>query len=497
MCAAWMCAAWMGAALSLPGRPGLAMEPARPAAHDQDEPTLAELDAQGQLTLAQARAFALTRNIPLLVARQDRLLGQVSARQARRLFVPVIQLAASWQDDTDLLRDGRNRSIAYRSGVDWRLPVGTSLSAQLGATHFLAGSSFAPTPASFLQLGVVQPLLRGLGRQATPLEQRDLDIELQRILFLNVLNDFLFELEGAYWELAFAQANLDISTRSRDRARQQFEDTRENINRRLLADGEIHIVEENLVFFEQQLVRSHESLELAQLRLARIMRAPEHIPWRAVDPLTTSVQPVPSADAMRDQALDQHPLILAQRVRSTQAALQTAVEQNLIRPSLDLSASLRLNGTDPSAASAWGQVATADAPDWRVGLQLEVPLDRDPDYARVERAQIEQRRQELAMRDARDRVRYGAREVFVRLTRQQEILVLAQRGVSLAELKLQTEQEKYMSGLSTLANVVLFQRDLDRARNAYQRAVADVLIARARYGLQLGDLYVRAGVRIP
>ena len=121
---------------------------------------------------------------------------------------------------------------------------------------------------------------------------------------------------------------------------------------------------------------------------------------------------------------------------------------------------------------------------------------RDADYARVERAQIERKRQELNLENTRDRVRYGVRELYIQLKRRQEILILSERGVKLAELKLQTEQEKYKGGLSTLANVVLFQRDLDRARNSYQRAVADVLITRARQHQQIGDLYVRAGLKV-
>ena len=232
------------------------------------------------------------------------------------------------------------------------------------------------------------------------------------------------------------------------------------------------------------------------MRLARQLRAREDIEWVAADALATQIEALPDGQQLKQMAFELNPLILAQKVRMKQADLQIDFDQNQIKPSLDLNASVRLNGTDTSRAQSWAQAATADAPDWRLGLQFEVPIVRDADYARVERAQIERKRQELNLENTRDRVRYGVRELYIQLKRRQEILILSERGVKLAELKLQTEQEKYKGGLSTLANVVLFQRDLDRARNSYQRAVADVLITRARQHQQIGDLYVRAGLKV-
>lgn len=459
-------------------------------------PAFAQAPLKPELSLSQASKIALEQNIPLLIAKLDQRLGQISARQARRPYVPTIQLRAAWQDDTNLIQGGRNRSLAYQGQLAWTLPVGTSLSAQAGATDYLAGSSFAPTPATFIQFALVQPLLQDLGAGSLQLKQRDMEVELQRAVFLDVLNSFLLDLEVVYWELAFAQANLDIAIRSRDRAKQQFEDTQENIRRRLIAPGEIHLVEENLVFFEQQLVRAQETLELAQVRLARQLRADESTPWVAADALATAVESLPDPEQLKDSAFEANPLLLSQRLRVKQAEYQVDLEANQIKPSLDLEASVRLNGTDASRATAWGQAATAQSPDYRVGLQFGVPLQRDPDYARVERAQVERKRQEHQLTHAQDRVRYSIRELYIQLKRRQEVLVLSERGVALAELKLQNEQEKYKSGASTLANVVLFQRDFDRARNAYQRAVADVLITRSRLRQQVGDLYLRAGLKV-
>ncbi len=465
-------------------------------AQDSDPEAASEAARGVPVTLAQARAKAIGANLPLLIARLDARLGAVSARQARRPFVPVIQLEAGWRDDVALIVDERNRSLTYSATLNWVLPVGTRLFASAGATDFFSGASFVPVPATALQLGVVQPLLRDGWGEGNLLAQRDLDVALQRAIFLSVLNEFLAELDIAYWELAFSQANLNIRVRSRDRARQQFDDTSENIRRGLLAPGEIHIVEENLVFFEQQLVRAQEVVELTQVRLARLLRDHSPTPMLAADALDAPTLATPELEAMYETALQLNPSLKAQEVLIAQAREQVSFDRNQIKPALDASAALRLNGVDPIRSQAWQQAISADQPDWRVGLVFEVPLVRDPDHARVERAEIGLQQQQLTRDDARDRVRFGLRELAIQLTRRQQLLELSQRGVRLAELKLQTEQEKYQSGLSTLPNVVLFQRDLDTARNAYERAITDVLIARTRVAQQIGDLHQRAGVKV-
>ncbi|MEC9400836.1 MAG: TolC family protein, partial [Myxococcota bacterium] len=141
-------------------------------------------------------------------------------------------------------------------------------------------------------------------------------------------------------------------------------------------------------------------------------------------------------------------------------------------------------------------VATAQNPDYRVGLRFEVPIDRDPQRARVERAEISVTRAETALAQSENEVTYDLRELVVQLEKRQQILEASGRLVELAELKLSTEQEKYRSGLSTLAYVVQFQREFDSARIARQRAAFDVIVLRARIANTMGVLYREAGLEV-
>ena len=84
----------------------------------------------------------------------------------------------------------------------------------------------------------------------------------------------------------------------------------------------------------------------------------------------------------------------------------------------------------------------------------------------------------------------------MQVERRTQILALTARQVELSELKLETEREKYRSGLSTLVNLVQFQRELDNARIARQRALLDLVILRTRIANTSGLLYEQAGLEV-
>lgn len=449
------------------------------------------------IRLAEARATASQNAIEVLTAEMNETFARLAARGARRPYVPEFGLSATWNDSGSLVQEGtRDRSFDYEASLGWTLPIGTRLRAAAGSTEYFSGSSFVPQPTTTVSLGVAQPLLEGGWSSSNLLERRDLEIELQKALFVESLNAFLVRVDQTYWNLAESEADVEIKTRSRDRAKQQFEDTKQNIERGILAPGEIFVVEENLVLFEQQLLRSQETLALARLRLARLMRVSPDTEFTTADELDTASGTAPQFEAALASAMGNNPALVATEIARRQAGVVIDFEANRRLPSLDLAASVISVGTDEDRSTAWGQAVTAENLNYRVGLDFSIPLDFGPDNANVASARLSREEAELRREDAHDAIHYGLRGLYARYVRRVVILEQTEQLVELAQNKLETERDKYKSGLSTLIDVVRFQRDLDSALIEAKRARVDVLLLVSEIAQLQGDLYQRAGIEL-
>ncbi|MEM1348908.1 MAG: TolC family protein [Myxococcota bacterium] len=455
-----------------------------------------------ELTRDDAVAVATKNNLGLMLDAVDREVQSLVARTARRPFVPQLGFNTSY--NVDPVIDAT--SVNYSGRVDWNIPFGTNFNIQAGSAQFLRGQAFIPTPPTSLDFGVTQPLLRDGWGRGNLLEQRDLEVELQRELFLEQLNQFIVQVDLAYWDLAFAQSDVQIKERSLERARRQYEDTAENIRRGLLAPGEIFVPEENLVVFEQQLLTSQQTLTLARSRLARLLRVSPTSELVAVDSLDVLGAAPLELGRQTDAALRKNPRVAAQRVALEQAEIQVVFERNQRAPRLDASGSVGFNALSPrdelgniipiSAGEAWLQTLSLQNPEYRVGLTFQIPLNFDPLDAQLERAELQQKRQWTRLRDVEDDVRYGMRDLLVQLDTSLDVLELATRRVALVQSRLTNEQDKYRSGLSTLLEVVRAQRAIDDAQLGERRARVNVLQIRARIRSLEGTLYERAGVTV-
>jgi outer membrane protein TolC len=462
-----------------------------------------ETDGVGRLTRMDAVRRGVEKNLGLLTQRLDLRRVQLLARAAWQPYSPSLVLDAEYRKaEADAF--GREQVLEYAAGVAMRTPIGTSLSARLqlgqglGGVDTTGGGASGTATDGRVSLGLVQPLLRGgwLAGAALPLREAELLERIQRELFRDELNRLIASVDAAYWDLAVAEADLAIKTRSRDRAKQQYEDTAENIRRGILAPGEIYVVEENVVFFEQELVRADQALRLARRRLAGLLVLPADAPLATADPLEGSDLALPGRDQAIDEGMRESPSLVAQALRCELSGARLSSASNQALPSLDLAASLSLDGSDEAYAEAWRKVFGEPRLEGRVGLVFGVPLDRAAVRAGVDGAGVEAQRSQAQLEGARLEVRFGVDDDLAELQSSIRLLALAQKSVELAELKLGAETDKYRLGLATLADLVRFQRDLDNALIGLQRLHRAVRTGRSRLLQSQGTLHRAVGVEV-
>jgi outer membrane protein TolC len=446
----------------------------------------ASADEPRALTHDAALRLAAERNAGLLVAGLERARLDAVAETARAPYLPQLKVEAAARENGTAA--DRTRALETTGTLAYASPYGQTVTVAGTVTAPLSPEQKA---GKALTIDVSQALLRaGPYGGASDLKQADLDARIAREQYRVALNSLLRQADRAYWELSFARDEVEIKRRSRDRAKSQFEETRENIRRGLLAPGEIYVVEENVVSFEDLLSRAEENLALAESGLRRLLILPPAARVAAVTQLDVGAATDPSEADSQGVAVAKSPAVLAARLSVDRASVGVGGEVQKALPQVDLFGHFGLSSGFDTL------LYVPNERQIRGGLRVSLPFWWGPDTARVRRAQTELRQRRADLQDAENAAATAVHEAALKVTARVQRLGLASRLVDLGQKKLDNEREKYKSGLSTLADVVRFQRDLDSALSNANRAKVDVLAARAELLAARGDLHDAVAVSV-
>jgi outer membrane protein len=468
-------AAWRGRA---PGVLAALLALAAPAAaQDGAAPTAPRPVNVSALGHDDALRLAAERNLALLARALDPQRAEAEARAARRAFVPELGMVGAVRETLGQER----RALEWIPSITYGSWFGTAVRAEATVVEGISGN---PESTRTLFVEVSQALLRGspfVGAGAA-LDQADVEVEVARQRYRAELLSLLERTDRAYWDLVFAREDVDIKRRGHERARVQFEETTENIRRGLLAPGDIFVVEESVVDAEERLSRAEETRELATSALRELVRVPPELPVVPATPAAPDGADPADAESSA-LAASKHPEVVAARLAAQQAKLGVGGDTSAALPAVDAFGSLAVGEGEDFLG-----VPVSDDPELRAGLRLAIPLTWGPDSARVTRARTAYQQRLLELADAERAVTAGTRDAATRLRGRRKRLELAARIVDLAQKKLDNEKEKYRSGLSTLVDVVRFQRELDEAASSALRARVELLTARTAVLAARGDL---------
>lgn len=462
-------------------------------------PTASTVPTATSLSWTQTVDRSVRESQGLLAERFVRDRAALGVPQAWAVWSPALFLDAAYRRPQlvqNTVVDDRfvDDRASYRLGVAWRNLIGTRVEASVGVDQGLGGGVTQPSVAVALE----QPLLQGawIDGAALRLTEAELQRAIQRELFRGTVNTFLVGVDAAYWDVAVAQADIEIKRRSRDRAERQFKDTEENIRRGILAEGEIYVVEESLVIFEAELRRAEQRLLVAQRALQQALFVDVDAVVAAADDLGAVIVDVPAAADAAAVAAREHPAVRAQRLRVQLAEAQARNAFNAVLPALTLRSSLGVVGADADYGKAWGNLVSEPGMTAEIGVRLTVPLDRPSIHAGLSAAELGVERERAELLRVEQQVRFEVENARAQLATDVSVWESAKKQQVLAEKKLAAQLEKYQSGLSTLQDVVRFQRELDDALIGVQRVARSVRTGRARLLAAVGTLHDDVGVGV-
>jgi outer membrane protein len=478
------------------------------------------------LTLREATAFALQGNLEIQIAGLNPPIraAQITEREGifdlntratlRATDVRTLDIA------TGILKRVNDQLVSQDDSKEQRLALGVSqltlyggtYDVELSATHLGTFSrrttmteqrafrercvltfplTCDPIPRSELYttdatLRATQPLLKNFGSEVTKTQiliaQNNLTISKED--FRRQVINITSRVQQAYWDLVFRRQDLVVQKQQLVLAQQLLDQIRKQVTVGTLAPLDVLQAETNIARNEERILVAENAVRAAEDRLKRVMNF--SLTGERADIMIVPADP----PTYTDLALDQDEEIrqaLEQRADLTQAKLTLenqhiglVFDKNQALPTLDLDASLRLNGIDNSFDGSFAEFEPTKRYSWGVGVTFRYPLQNRQAKSRVQQSQLAIRQQMVRIKDLEENIIAEVRNSF------RDVLTNAQRvqasriSSRLAQKQLEAEEKKLQVGLATVFTTLQFQDVLTQQRSNELNTITEYLKALIR-----------------
>jgi HAE1 family hydrophobic/amphiphilic exporter-1 len=524
-----------------------------PAPREFNLPPRVGIAGERPLSLQEALAMALANNRDVDISRIDQQRAGYNVTAAEGVWDPRIGGTASFQKQvspvSSSLGGSTTGAVTNKNGIidpqlSGALPgLGSSYAVDLSSSRTTTNNSFAtlnPQFPSALTFSYTQPLMRGFryddNRRRIEIAKRNTSLTDEQ--FRQRVMEVVTRTEQAYWDLAFAQANLGVQLEAVQIAREQDASNRRQQEQGLLAAIDVVAAQRQMATFEQAAFSAQEVLTTNENALKTLILADRDDPLWSLSiipttPIDTAPPIVPLTDAI-SEALASRPELAQLRISREINQADNKFFKEQTKPQVDavlLHSNAGLAGTQLAAApnpftsglttlndrvsqlstlaglqplpttgggstsggvppllvggygTSLSNLFNGNFPTTQVQLRISLPLrnrtaeaNLASNVAEARRIKDQQQQTELAIEAA---VRNGMQSVESAKAR----LSSARVARTSAEAQYESEQRQFRAGTSTLFLVQQRQTDMITARSQERRAEADLGKAVAAFEL--------------
>ena len=482
-------------------------ERGRPAAA-ADAGAAATADAE-PISLAQVLQHAVRHSPELASARIDVTVAEARVLEAMGIEDWLLGMTGSYYRRRSDAAEGNiigtnevDRFIASAS-ISKLLWTGGTFSLQADTdrniTLFAFGGGERTTEVNTsVTARISQPLFRGRGEGVTRAARNQAELlrqaaELQREAAARAL---VRDLVAAYWELAFAAADLEIRRSSAELARERRRLTEASVRAGATAPTEVVATDQVIASRDEDIVVA----ELGVLQRALAMRAmagleigPGHLGLNPTAPLEVEPAAIELDDVLA-RAMENSPEIAALQARGESAEIEVEVTDNGLLPALDFSLYGGPLGTASSFTGSVDQMVTGGGYEVGAELRLQHAFGRRSARGSHRRAMAERERVRVDMNEVRLQLASAAAEAVAQARAAERRLTLSRTAIELSEKNIQAEIGRFELGKATNFDVLQRQEELTQARLRYARAVTDYLRATTFIAALTGEILPANGI---
>jgi len=428
-----------------------------------------------------------------------------NTKTASYSFLEASDLVVTKQDD-------------YTVQLSENIPTGGSFSASLYSYVNDSNRSFQtinPRFGSTFRLNFSQPLLRDFGLKYG---RRDIIIagysqEISEENFQKILEDTIYNVELAYWNLVYARENLKVRQQSIKLAQELLEKNKMEIEAGTLPPIELLTAESEVstrqadILEAEALVKNYEDQLKVVINLGAEMEGVKQVQIIPTDSPSVEKREISYEEAIAI-ALEKRPDLEVIRTEMKSREFSFGYAKNQLLPNLQFTLGywspgisgdqLVYQDNNPLTGVVIDKIpgkksdALKDAfnfkyKNWSIGLVLNFPLSNVTTRANYAQAKLslEQSRLKLKNQQLQLDLEIGNAVRAVETNYQRALAYRTAR--ELAEQKLSAEEEKFKVGLSTNYLVLQYQRDLANAQTMELKALIDYNVSLASLDRVMGS----------
>jgi outer membrane protein TolC len=426
------------------------------------------------------------------------------------------QASYSFLDAEDELSTNRNN---YGINVSQEIPFGGNFALSFNNDKYdtnRTGITINPRFSSQLTFDFTQPLLRNFGyklsRREIIVARNNLDIsekDLQRSL-----QDTIYSVEEAYWELVASIENLKVRQQSLQLAQDFLERQKRAVEVGTEAPIEILSARSEVATREADILAAQADVKNAEDNLKLILNL------TAEDPNLEFSQILPqempefekkeiSLDQAFATAIQNRPDLESTRIGLKNSEINLDFAKNQQLPGLDLTASywspgvsgtrLILDPNNPFGApigeipggiqDAIKDVFGFKYKNWSIRLTLDLPLNSIISRASLAQAQVDFQQATLQLKQQEQNIYLEIKRAVRAVETNYQRVEAYKIARELRQQQLAAEDEKLKVGLTTPYYVLQYQRDLATAQTTELQAIID-------YNLSLANLSRAMGISL-
>lgn len=443
----------------------------------------------------------------------SQLYAQLTDSKADRVFNNLTVGGGATELTQDLANFRTGITRRTWSGASWDLSQVTTYDA-----NNRIGNLFPNTWEKVLEASWRQPLLRGAGRQFNAIAGPNarpglaqsygvwiaqINTDISRAEFTRRLQNYLLEVENAYWQLSLAYSRHWSVENSAKVAEEVYKAVQAKYQAGLEggeADREAEARASMLQFRElwQNSLGGSDSGALgiypAELALRRLIGLTDQ------PLLLLPTSPPPSAPIVFDlefcisRAMVRRPELEQQRMLIRQEELKLLAAKNFLLPQIDLISRYRLRGfgddlwgRGPRFASGWQDVASMDHQEWEFGLEASRAVGVRQARQAVQAAQLGWTRANAVLKEQQNAIALSVQEAIFRADSQYQSLMIAESVFQAASQRLAAVRAQFASDKVPLERVRESQEAWQLAAERFERARVDYARSIHNVPFQIGN----------